>query len=360
MTRIASVDVGRGLAMLMVVGSHAIEWSRAGELSEGVQSLHVIFASAMLPMFFFLSGALGSRAAASSWRMLFSTRVAPLLWVFVLWQPAVFAYKFTAGQMLPEQEDTSLTAHLLRAGASFVRPSGELWFIWALAIFFVVFKLLRRMPPVMMAVSAGALSLVWLSFSDLLLGASVSRLLGPGLNGIPTYYFFFVLGLFCSDVTLRLMDQRSSRHTGRLLIVVAAWLSIVTLASVYQFFDAPVVVFAIKMLGLVGGLATAVLLARVGVLRFIGQGSMPIYLTHSILIVGTISVLHATSLVAVPWRWWATMILIVVAVLAGLGLHALNKRGHLVWLVALPGWLGARLGRVGTMSKRQRSALQRP
>jgi len=356
MTRIDSVDVGRGLAMLMVVGSHAIEWSRAGELSATIQSLHVIFASAMLPLFFFLSGALGSRAVSSSWRKLFLTRVAPLLWVFVLWQPAVFAYKFTAGQILPEQEDTSLSAHLLRAGASLVRPSGELWFIWALAIFFVVVKLLRRMPPVAVTVSAGALSLLWLSFSDALLGASISRLLGPGLNGLPTYFFFFVFGLFCSDTTLRLMSQGSLRHTGRLLLIVAAWLGIVISASLYQFFDAPVIVFAIKVLGLMGGLAAAVLLAQVGVLRSIGQASMPIYLTHSPLIVITISMLYGTSLMSVPWPWWATVVLFLVAIGVGLGLHALNKRGNLVWLVALPAWLNALLGRVGTTSGRQRSA----
>lgn len=359
MIRIDSVDVGRGMAMLMVVGSHAIEWSRAGELSSPIQTLHVVFASAMLPMFFFLSGALGSRAVESSWRKMLLSRVAPLLWVFVLWQPVVFAYKFTAGQTLPDQEDTGLMAHLLRAGASFVRPSGELWFIWALAIFFVVIKVLRRVPPLVTAGVAGLVSLVWLSFSDAFLGATISRLLGPGLNGLPTYFFFFVLGLFCSDVTMRLMSRRAPGQTARLLVIVVAWLGIVIPASVYQVFDAPIVVFVIKVVGLIGGLATAVLLARVGLLRAIGQGSMPIYLTHSPLIVGTISVLYASSLVAVPWPWWGMVLLIVVVVSVGLGLHGLNKRGHLVWLVALPGWLSRWLARAGSKSSARRAPVAR-
>ncbi|GAA0966623.1 acyltransferase family protein [Frigoribacterium faeni] len=350
MNRIDSVDVGRGMAMLMVVGSHAIEWSRAGELSEPIQTLHVIFASAMLPMFFFLSGALGSRAVASSWRKMLLSRVAPLLWVFVLWQPAVFAYKFTAGQILPEQEDTSLAAHLVRAGASFVRPSGELWFIWALAIFFVVVKLLHRVPAVVLGVVAGVVSLAWLSFSGVLLGESFSRLLGPGLNGLPTYFFFFVLGLVSSDITMKWMSRASSEISGRLVVVVVAWLGIIIFASVFQVFDAPIIVFVIKVVGLVGGLAAAVLLSRVRFLRFIGQGSMPIYLTHSPLIVGCISVLYATQLVDVPWPWWGTLILVALVVPVGLLLHVLNTKGHLVWLVALPSWLNSWLARVGASS----------
>ena len=348
MNRIDSVDVGRGMAMLMVVGSHAIEWSRADEMSEPVGTLHVIFASAMLPMFFFLSGALGSRAVASTWRKMLLSRVAPLLWVFILWQPVVFAYKFTAGQTLPEQDDTSLAAHLVRAAASLLRPSGELWFIWALAIFFVVVKLLHRIPPIAIGVLAGAVSLAWLSFSDVLLGASLSRLLGPGLNGLPTYFFFFVLGLFCSDITMKWMRRNSSEISGRLVLVVVVWLGIVIPASIFQVFDEPILVFVIKVLGLVGGLATAVLLASVRPLRYIGQASMPIYLTHSPLIVGCISILYATGLVGVPWPWWGMVLLVACVVPIGLLLHVLNSRGHLVWLVALPVWLNERLTRART------------
>jgi surface polysaccharide O-acyltransferase-like enzyme len=354
MNRIDSVDVGRGMAMLMVVGSHAIEWSRADETSAPVQTLHVIFASAMLPMFFFLSGALGSRAVASTWRKMLVSRVAPLLWVFVLWQPVVFAYKFTAGQTLPEQEDTSLTAHLVRAAASFFRPSGELWFIWALAIFFIVVKLLHRVPAIAICVLAGAASLAWLSFSDVLLGASLSRLLGPGLNGLPTYFFFFVLGLFCSDITMRWMSRASSEISGRLIIVVVVWLGIVIPASIFQVFDEPILVFVIKVVGLAGGLATAVLLSRVRPLRYIGQASMPIYLTHSPLIVGSISILYATGLVGLPWPWWGMVLLVALVVPVGLIVHVLNGRGHLVWLVALPARINAWLMRVrATSAERQ-------
>jgi uncharacterized membrane protein YcfT len=330
--RLEWLDVARGIAMLMVVSSHAIEWTDSASVSEVSAWVHSINASAQLPVFFCVSGILFTRSLSLTWSDLFRRRVLPLLWVFVIWQPVVFLYKFVAGQFLPGQEDSSLGAHVLRLAASPLRPSGELWFLWALAVFVVAAYLTRKFHVVLQLVLAGALSAVWLASMTSLVDPTVIRLLGPGLNGLPTYYFFFLLGVLGASHWKQFAD--SSRWIWATAIAVwGASIIVARLTPAGDWIGAP---FALKILGLFGCMSVALVLSRSTLLQIIGIASINIYLLHTSLIVAVLVPLEVSGIATIPWQWWGAFALVLIATLAGLLFRRLNTLGHLKWLVELP------------------------
>jgi surface polysaccharide O-acyltransferase-like enzyme len=341
-SRLLWVAAARGIAMLMVVLVHTIDWAaQSGAESNALAFVYEVCGTVMLPLFFTLSGVLGVRALNQSWPVLFRTRIAPLLWAFILWQPVVFMYKFAAGQLLPEQNDTSLSAHLFRLLASPVRPSGELWFIWALAIFFVVSKLTVGLSRWLQLGLAAVLCASWMSFVKVSFGDELTRLLGPGLNGLPTYYFFFLSGVMFGPLLMKRCHSVSRLGAS---LISAVWLALVTAAILTDAGSYPLVPFILRIAGVMGGIAFAIALSNLSLLRHVGRASMNVYLLHTTVIVFVVIVTHRLGWITTPWPAPFVLSLFALATTAGLVFYSITSRGKLSWTVQLPRRLKERLG----------------
>ena len=160
--RLDWVDTAKGISILLVVLVHAAHWVEyAGVSSRALTDVNEALSTLRMPLFFCMSGLFAAKWLDRSWRELWSGKLSLLLWVFIVWQPMVLGYKLLAAGTLPDQEDTSVLAHLARFVLSPVRPSGELWFLWGLVLFFVVAKLLSRLPVWLhLAVAAAIWSLL--------------------------------------------------------------------------------------------------------------------------------------------------------------------------------------------------------
>jgi fucose 4-O-acetylase-like acetyltransferase len=273
-----------------------------------------------MPTFFFASGLFATRwIHERDWRTLVNGKLALLSWVFLTWQIMMFIYKYAAARTLPGQRDDTLLAHMLRVLVAPVRPNAELWFLWALVIFFVSAKTMRNVPSPWAVAGAAALSLVWSGVVSPALGTEGLRLLG-GAGSAPMYFVFFMVAERYRG-TVRRVVSRVQRWQAA--AVVAAWaVAIGTFDLLAPTSDTPGVTFAGQLIGVTAGVSLAVLIAPVATVRYLGRNTLPVYLTHTSLIVAFAIAYHASgahlsgpALLVAPWLVAATVISL------GLGLH---------------------------------------
>lgn len=151
--RLAWVDVAKGLCILLVVLMHA---TLGVEKAVGTETgLHAFIDWARpfrMPDFFLISGLFLAARIDRPWRAYLDTKVVHFAYFYGLWLTIQFALK--APSMVAESGAAATLADYL---ASFLVPFGTLWFIYLLAVYFVVAKLLRPAPKALVLAVAGAL-----------------------------------------------------------------------------------------------------------------------------------------------------------------------------------------------------------
>ena len=140
--RLAWVDVAKGVCIILVVLMHAtlgVEKATGQSLS---LNLFVEWARPFrMPDFFLISGLFLAARIDRPWRSYLDTKVVHFAYFYVLWLTIQFALKAPA-----MVTDHGAVATLKDYVMSFFVPFGTLWFIYLLAVFFVVSKLLRPVP----------------------------------------------------------------------------------------------------------------------------------------------------------------------------------------------------------------------
>jgi uncharacterized membrane protein YcfT len=140
--RVDWVDYAKGFCIVMVVMMHS---TLGVEAAAGEQSwMHHLVAFAKpfrMPDFFLISGLFLARVIDRDWRTYLDRKVIHFAYFYVLWVTIQFAFKAPAFAA----EHGALGVARLYAEA-FIEPFGTLWFIYLLPIFFVVTKLTRGVP----------------------------------------------------------------------------------------------------------------------------------------------------------------------------------------------------------------------
>ncbi|HEX2804638.1 MAG TPA: acyltransferase [Kineosporiaceae bacterium] len=273
------MDAGRGLAIVLVVLVHARDWlDAAGLHTHAWAVVNAVLAGLRMPLFFAMSGLLGAKWLTAHWPTVLSRKVAFLVWVYLLWQPigsltTLLAVRITGAHLTPVRMAVSLAL-------TPVRPRYELWFLWAPAIFFVLARLTARIPVRVQLLVAGAGSAVALS-------GLVPNSANPGWAGVPTYYVFFLIGCHYA-VLIRLLADRSRRSPWFAVGLIGIWAAVATtvFATRTEHLIGPGL--AIRLLGLAAGVALAVLLGGVRLLRHLGARTLPIYLAHNPIIIALV------------------------------------------------------------------------
>ncbi len=271
--RIDWVDAGRGLAILLVALFHATNWLDAAGLQvQFWTDLNLVISAIRLPMFFTLSGLFAGKWIQSSWHQLWSVKLSLFVWVYTLWS-VIATFTFMIGMHLQGAQGNYLT-QFRRTVQLLWAPRFELWFVWALALMFVLLRLLRRVPPLAQLALTGVVSVLALSFEfDW----------NTGWEGLAKYFFFFLLGTYARQGYFRWAED-SRAWLGWLTVLGAGGLA--TAGRLFGWsLTVPGYYFAVCCAGALAGIRLSVWLARLRFLAGIGRQTLPIYLTHTSLII---------------------------------------------------------------------------
>src|SRR6267154_5531338 len=143
--RVDWVDYAKGICIIMVVMMHSVLGVELAAGQTGFMHVLVAFAKPFrMPDFFLISGLFLSVVIDRDWRTYLDRKVVHFAYFYVLWVTIQFGFKapgFAAETGWPHVGFMYLE--------SFIEPFGTLWFIYLLPVFFVVAKVTRRMPPLM-------------------------------------------------------------------------------------------------------------------------------------------------------------------------------------------------------------------
>ncbi|HIW91042.1 MAG TPA: acyltransferase [Candidatus Corynebacterium avicola] len=264
--RVAWIDTVKGAAILLVVLMHVAtaassqEWFDARVL-DAMSPLRTV----RMPLFFAMAGYFFLRRIDRPWPWQVQNRLGPFLWLFLLWSAlwAIWA------QFFPWNDDSYTVQTVLAVP---VNPEYGPWFIYALAIYYLVVKLMRPLP-------------LWLQFA---LGACVSLPVAFGLVTIDnfawertlTHLIVFQFGVYGHRIIAAIAERAS---VATLALVGGAWAAgFVALIGLGGPLTSPAWL-PLTMLGMAMGIIAATLIARhMPWLRldWFGRNTLPVYLLH--------------------------------------------------------------------------------
>lgn len=155
-SRIEWIDVAKGVAIMMVTAFHAnmvVEWS---QVDTGFsKNLHSFLSSFRMPLFFTVSGLFAKSSVKGSWPSLWNRRLETYIWLFLLWSTAFWLF----ANVFPLENDPTFGTEIEDLLKAILRPIAFIWFLWCLAVFFVVTKLTYKINSRIMLPSLVALSI---------------------------------------------------------------------------------------------------------------------------------------------------------------------------------------------------------
>jgi len=220
-----------------------------------------------MPDFFMIAGLFLARTIDRDWRDYLDRKVVHFAYFYVLWLVISFVFK---GASFAADEGWAEVGRMFLL--SFIEPFSTLWFIYLLAIFFVVTKLTRRLPRWSIWLVAAALHVAPISTGSTVIDEFASR------------FVFFYSGYIFAPQIFRYAAEAGKRPWLAVL-GVGAWA--VANEALVKTGIAPMPGVAL-VLGLVGAgaiITIGVLFSRLKItepIRYAGANSIVIYLAFFI------------------------------------------------------------------------------
>jgi uncharacterized membrane protein YcfT len=299
--RVDWVDVAKGICILMVVMMHSTLGVEKAAGETGWMGYVVEFARPFrMPDFFLIAGLFLATRIDAPWRLYLDRKVLHFAYFYVLWLTIQFAVK--APDMAGELGWAGMLQQYLLA---FIEPWGTLWFIYHLALFLLVTRLLRNVPWLLVWMGAAALEIAPIHTGTVLIDEFAGR------------FVYFYTGYIFARLVFRLADEVAADRA-LALTGIALWATVNGLLVFNGYGDLPFVSLALGMAGALAIVSGATLLVRtplVAPLAWLGEHSIVIYLafflpmavsravllkTGIITDVGTISLLVTAAGVVAP------------------------------------------------------------
>ncbi len=324
--RLAWIDIARGVSIALVVLWHALPEPSSPALHLFRQANEQLVYLRM-PLFFFLAGLVGTKIVALPWVALLRGRITKLLWLFVVWSAVCFLMIDTVRDLIVE--DVPLDAW--RLARIFIDPPLTLWFIYALAITYVIARALRPLPLWTGLVVLGAAYLWSVASGDW-------RVTIPFHDRVSRLAVFFLLGLATGNHLARLAPGLARAWP----LLLLGYVICVSALNAFSLHSWGVLTFTASAIGIlfVIGIAHRLGESRPGRwLQFCGQNSVYIYVMHRIPLAYLTGVLHYAGVHPSIWLTvlvWGAAVSLPLAVKpllyrAGLGVlfdHPLARRGE--------------------------------
>lgn len=278
--RQAWVDIAKGLSIMLVVMMYATY--NTGQHTGGTGFMHYAIAFATpfrMPEFFVISGLFLSRVIGRPWTAFADRRVVHYLYFYAVWAALLIVLKFGVFLRDPGAMITELAQAL-------VQPYGVLWFVYLLAVFGIVAKLLWRIQAPHWAV---------LAFSALLVLAPMQS---PSyiVTQFCAYFFYFYLGYVFAPQILRLADwaeqNRPAAWAGlsgfvllNAVLVFLPHFELLPSRTIMGYAQFPPIHLGLAVSGALALYVLSALLARYPAawwLEWIGRHSLVIYLAFTI------------------------------------------------------------------------------
>lgn len=271
------VDIAKGISIILVVMMHSTFGVGSDTGQTGFMHYVLAFATPFrIPEFFLLSGLFLGAVIARPWLHYADRRIVHYIYFYALWAVILIVFKH-----LIVDRDPAGTLALL--GSAVYDPYSVLWFIYALAVFGLIAKLLWHLNvPHWAALIAAA-------------GLSIAPVATPVaiLNYTAQYFVYFYVGYACAPLIFRL-----AAFLGQYPRTALAGLALWALANTALVFapghvidpaeitigvaTIPGSAFVLAIAGALAVCTTAVLLAKAkgfAWLRWVGANSIVIYLS---------------------------------------------------------------------------------
>lgn len=322
-SRLEWVDVAKGMTILLVVVHHVTLFlAPLGLVPPVLAQLNLALTSLRMPLFFLLSGLFFGATLAGGWRRLWHKRVALFLYLYVLWASVQFGVLALLPPEVVSQEVAQDPGEFARM---LLVPSPAMWFLYALAVFSVLARLARPVPPVVQLVLSGVFCA--------LIGSGLVQFESGTWTVMARYLFFFLLGCHARAAVEWLAALTGPRRTAA--AVPAAALAVSAAAAiVVGWRTVPGVAFLLNVTAVACAVLLAAWLARWQVgraLAALGRHTLEVYLTN-VLWVGLVAL--ALRDVPVPAALQYPLLPLLALLVTGLSL--------LTWRAALAvraGWL---------------------
>jgi uncharacterized membrane protein YcfT len=268
------MDTAKGLCILLVVSWHVIwksylhlDWAEPGLVGAAWSAFGRALLPMRMPLFFLISGMLAVAAAARPWRTVARSKVARFGYLYLLWllvHTLVLIW-------LPIPFDTEIARDAWELLEQATILPTALWYLFALALYFVIGKLVRGLPPALVLGAAFLFSAA----------SSAGWIYSPANNA--TLYqnlFFFLAGLY-----LRRHVEDMARWASWWQ-VVGTGLAFGVCLLVLLRFDAMTVPGVWPLTSTVATIFAVLAMARVARWRIgntlakLGRRTLPIYLMH--------------------------------------------------------------------------------
>lgn len=272
--RVRWADTAKGLCILLVVLWHVVakqylrlEWPEGLRVPGVWGTFCELLLPLRMPLFFTISGMFALNAVHRPWRISARSRVARFLYLYLVW---LLIHTALLG-LAPDFPTDRATGPAGLLEQLTITPS-NLWYLYALALYFVIAKLTWRFPRVVMLGAAFALSV-----------AAASELVPvPGNRaGLLQNLVFFLLGLYFRPYVERLADGVNLPRFALATGVYGALLSAMAATGTEDVPGVwPVVCVAAAAFGVTGSAMLARWDRVAAPLIGIGRRTLPIYVIH--------------------------------------------------------------------------------
>jgi uncharacterized membrane protein YcfT len=319
--RLEWVDYAKGICIILVVMMHSTlgvektfgQESYLGQIVEWAKPFR-------MPDFFLISGLFLARRIAAPWRSYADTKILHFAYFYFLWMTIQFLFKGYGIYM--EQGASGL---LREYALAFIEPFGTLWFIYVLAVFFTVTKLLRKVSPLLIFAVAAILEMLPINTGWIVIDEAAAR------------YVYFFVGYWLASLVFWSANQLNRQSQAKVCAAILAWAAIHTAFVASGLSGFPGIGLALGFVGAGAVIIMGTLLARTKAaqpLRYLGANSIVIYLAFFFFMAAARTLLIKFA----PWLGVdATAALVTTAGISGpVVLHLLVKNTPFKYLFVRP------------------------
>ncbi len=326
-------DVAKGASILLVVLHHVVLKHYVDlvepafePVEDAWRGLTYALKPIRMPLFFAVSGFFAASAVTRPWSAL-RRRVTSSYYLYVVWL-SVFIVIYSLERDIP--------ANRVQGVADFIGElfwaASSLWFLYALAVYVVIARALRALPPQLVVGAAAvlAMSVSWLGIEE------------NNRYSVLAHLVYFLAGAYYPH----LMRQVAAvRATVPVVVALLATYGLAVTAVFVSELPRSLTSFGASVIGVTLGIVLAVMVAGTALgagLAWIGRRTLRIYVLHLAVLVVLVQIpigLPDGGLLGLLLTLTYPVLLSGVVVLATFGVHSALVWAGLGWLFEAPSWL---------------------